>query len=453
MKKNLKKTFFLLTASLFFILVLYFFSTKIKAANSELQVKIKLQGDFQRIQNLKIPTKIQLLNNLTKLTLNREELNQLNNNLFEVKISLFGLSLPQIYHLFIKPQNYFGRFFASLALINGQNSFDFSQDYFYYGDINSDGKINAEDLSLILKDLGKKYSTSHYVMALYSLKKNISDEPIRFPQPTPTPTPFFSPTPLPTDNQTPTPSPTPLPTLTPSPTPPPSPTPSSSPSSSPTPSLTPQPTTTSYRPINKEKIIELINQPQLVSCVGNSSCDKIQLYHTPLNQGIGYATYFGNESNPNDNNIVAIVIKNRKGISLAEAKKFIADHLVPSQSNLHPEEAKATGKVVAFGATRSCADLWRIKYLFGIDNPHQPDPRFIGRVMIIDCASQADWENHLANSAYSFKGWNRLPWIIDLSRNGFIQLPTGLTGDPNNTGEGRPGVVVIDESLLGEFYQ
>lgn len=68
-------------------------------------------------------------------------------------------------------------------------------------------------------------------------------------------------------------------------------------------------------------------------------------------------------------------------------------------------------------------------------------------MMVMDCARQEDWLNYLSTLTYSYLGWNRLPWIVDLSRNGFIQLLTGLTGQRENTGEGRPGVILIDESV------
>jgi hypothetical protein len=453
--------FFLLIATAFFY---YLYAIKSKASGSELNIKIKLQGDFQKTENLKIISQFQILDPNRRIKLNNEYLYQSNSNFFISKLSLFGLQLPQIYSVFIKPKNYFGRYFSALPLINGQNSFDFSNDYFYYGDIDGDGRISAQDLSLIFRDLGKNYYTSHYMMALFALKNNFSDDQIITATPSPT---FASaPSPLtPTIQSNPTstliPTSTAAPTLI-SPshtqTPPPAVT-LTSVAPSPTPFLTPTPTLTqnltpspSQRSINKEKIIDLIRVPQLVSCVGNPNCNKNELYHTSLNQGIGFATYYGNESNPN-NNIVAIVIGNRMNITYEQARRFIADHFTPSQLNLDPEAARVSGKVIAFGATRSCADLWKIKYLFVIDNPTRPDPYFIGRVMIIDCAARQDWENHLSTVSYSFKGWNRLPWIIDLSRNGFIQLPTGLSGNPNNIGEGRPGVVAIDESLLGEFYR
>jgi hypothetical protein len=477
-----KKIIFFIIAFLIAIFAIYFFySVKSNANNPELKIKIKLQGDFAKSKDLKLPAQIQILSPSRKIKSNSEFVYQLANNLFTTKFSLSNLELPQVYSVFIKPQNYFGRFFPSLPLINGENNFDFSQQYFYYGDINNDGKISNIDLSLIFEDLGNKYSSSNYAMTLYSLSRNVTDEQIVLPQtqitqtsvPTTatvnqndtTSTPTATSTTNPTLTASPTIPPTSTtavtivastPTLTAAPTPTPSPTATLWPSTTPTITSKPIPWSklpTTQRSINRNKIIELINQRQLVSCVGSQNCDKNQFNEIPLKKGVGFATYYADESNASNNNIVAIVIKNRKGITIGQARQFISNNLVSSQSNLTPNQAKNTGKVIAFGATRNCADLWSIKYLFGIDDPNNPNPYFIGRVMIVDCASRNSWHNRLSTISYSYKGWQKLPWIIDLSRNGFIKLPTGLSGNKDNLREGRPGVVLIDESVLNEFYQ
>lgn len=221
-----------------------------------------------------------------------------------------------------------------------------------------------------------------------------------------------------------------------------------------TPTQKPSPTkilvspTPKKRQINKEKLTALVKNPPKISCAQGGNC--ADLYNQPLIEGIGFATYYGNES-ATGYNVVADVIHNLKGISMDEARKFIEKNLMKDQSNLTPDEARKTGKVIAFGATRSCKDEWRIKYLFGVNNPKKPDPYFIGRMMVIDCAREEDWLGYLSTLTYSYLGWDRLSWIVDLSRNGFIQLPTGLTGERDNTGEGRPGVILIDESVIDKY--
>jgi hypothetical protein len=212
---------------------------------------------------------------------------------------------------------------------------------------------------------------------------------------------------------------------------------------------TTKPTARSLPTVIKNKTVDystlnafVANMPQ-IGCKNNTTigCPVTSLYNTPLNQGLGYATYYGND-------IVAEVIGNRKGISLSEVKRFISETSMEKQSDMTPVQARATGKVIGYGATRSPADLWRIKYLFAVDNPKNPQARFIGRIIIMDCPHPNDWSNRLATSTYSYKGWTRLNWIVDLSKNGFIQLPTGLSGRQENIGEGRPGVILVDEANL-----
>jgi hypothetical protein len=214
----------------------------------------------------------------------------------------------------------------------------------------------------------------------------------------------------------------------------------------PKPTTLPIPTPKKRTP-NYSEIAAMVANPPVIGCQFGISCNLTGLYNTSVMKGIGYATYYGDE-NSTGYNVVADVIHNLKRISMDQALKFIKDNYMVNQSEMTPEEAKATKKVVAFAATRTCKDQWKIKYLFGIDDPKNPSPYFIGRVMIMDCASEADWNDVLAQNTYSYKGWSKLNWIIDLSKNGFIQLPTGLTGNKNNVGEGRPGVVMIDESIL-----
>lgn len=79
---------------------------------------------------------------------------------------------------------------------------------------------------------------------------------------------------------------------------------------------------------------------------------------------MSFATYYGNES-ASGYNVVANVIHNLKGISIEETRSFIEKNFMKDQSNLTPDEARKTGKVIAFGATRSYQDEWKIKYLFG----------------------------------------------------------------------------------------
>jgi len=214
--------------------------------------------------------------------------------------------------------------------------------------------------------------------------------------------------------------------------------------------IPPVPTETIKTP-DYTQIQNMPSNPPIIGCRGGttSGCSVDQLYNTPLDRGLGWATYYGEEQY-----IVAEVIHNRKGISMSDARSFVNETYMTKQSHLTPEQARATGKVIAYAATRGPKDLWSIKYLFGIDNPTQPQPRFIGRVMIIDMAAPQDWSGNLAKLTYSYKGWKGLNWIVDLSKNGFVQIPTGYSGQQDNVREGRPGVVLIDENVIDQYiYQ
>lgn len=168
------------------------------------------------------------------------------------------------YALFVKPEKYTGRIFCNEQLsgkvctkpqfkfLTDGNSFNLSSYLLYAGDIPpANGKVDAADISLILRELGKagKGTTDvnndgitdiiDYSLAIYSLAHEAADDPVNLtapvmptdtPSPTPTPTvaPLPSPTVIPSATPVPTVAPTvPVPTATliPTPTSPPTPTP------------------------------------------------------------------------------------------------------------------------------------------------------------------------------------------------------------------------------------
>lgn len=266
---------------------------------------------------------------------------------------------------------------------------------------------------------------------------SITKTPPKIPLPTIRPTLFTKPTIIPT-KYIPPPSSTPIPIPTLRPT-----------VYIPHPTSTPIPIPTEIvRTTDYTQIQNMPSNPPVIGCRGGttSGCPVDQLYNTPLDRGLGWATYYGEEQYT-----VAEVIHNRKGISMDDARSFVNETFMSRQSDLTPEQARATGKVMAYGATRGPSDLWSIKYLFGIDDVSNPQPRFIGRVMIIDMAAPQDWSGNLAKLTYSYKGWSGLNWIVDLSKNGFVQLPTGYSNEPYDLGGGRPGVILIDESVIDQY--
>ncbi len=396
-----------------------------------------------------------------------------------------GLPLNALYSIVIKPNGYFSRVTPSFIVRDALNDVNLTQTLFYGGDVEPfSRRVDGYDLSSIMANLGQAgekikgdvnsdgvVNVIDYAIALRSIQEGAHDESVPFTQsgvtPTASPSAYISPTMsyvltstprptpttslLPTSISKPTPTTSLLPTATPKPTPTtsllPSPTRVPTPTSSqPTPTVPPGSKTPNYA-----KLIDMVGNPPQIGCSGGTitNCPVETLYRTSVDKGLGWATYYGDEHNAGYN-VVADVIHNRKGITMEAARAFIDDTYMQKQSHLTPEQAKKTGKVIAYGATRSPADLWKIKYMFGINDPKNPKPYFIGRVMIIDSAASNDWRNSLATLTYSYKGWNKLNWILDLSKNGFIQLPTGLSGVQTNTGEGRPGVILIDESILDQ---
>jgi len=224
------------------------------------------------------------------------------------------------------------------------------------------------------------------------------------------------------------------------------------PTKKPTPKVvkTVTPTKPEAQSVNYDRLKALVKNPPLIGCQLNIPCDPVAQTQTAVMTGLGFATFYGDESIMDGYNVIADVIHNWKKITMDEAKQFILDNMMPVQSNMTPEEARATGKVIAYGATRSCKDEGRIKYMFGVDDPKNPQPYFIGRVMIMDCYNPNDWGPNLSKVTYSYLGWTNLNWIIDLSRNGIIQSPVGVTGNKLGPG-GRPGIILIDESVLYTF--
>jgi hypothetical protein len=210
---------------------------KTKATGAELNIRLKLQGDYHQIQNPLIKAKVALYTPYKKvLELTEQPLSQEQDNIFSLKIPINDLDFAQTYSIFIKPEKYLGRFSKGHVFINSQNNVNLTQDLFLAGDVRPfDGKVDAYDLSSIFRDLGKTATlsadtdlnynlitnTQDYSLALYSLGQNAVDDQIVLATPSATPTPTSTPsattTPI-TTTPTNTPTNNPSPTLTSKPT-------------------------------------------------------------------------------------------------------------------------------------------------------------------------------------------------------------------------------------------
>ncbi len=209
-----------------------------RASGNQLDIKIKLQGEFDKITGPNFKTKVVLYSGsgLVK-EYTDQNLTKDNQSIFKVTLDTTGLDLNQTYAVFIKPDKYLGKLFCSptsfsancktpqIIIPTGTSTLDLTQDLFFSGDIApQDGKIAADDISKIAKLVGKTSTgyqaedinsdgivqTVDYSLALYSLSKNYVDDVIPStwivvtPTPTeialtPTTTPMMStPTPTPT---------------------------------------------------------------------------------------------------------------------------------------------------------------------------------------------------------------------------------------------------------------
>lgn len=255
MKRRLLFLVFCLSLALFMYLGTRF-AFRGRASGLNIVLKLKLQGT--RTQDAKVKLNITVYGSEGKvgtfegLTLNYSA----DNRYFEGLVMLnHDLDLTKPYALFIKPEKYLGQLFCGedksgslceypeFFFAPGMNELDLSDNLFYAGDVPpSDGKVDAQDLSLIFTDIGKTNSPADinsdgivnavdYTLVQKTLGANKSEDVITLkalPTPTLTPSPTQTPTPeitlTPTVTPTSTPTPTPTSTPTPSPTPTPTPT-------------------------------------------------------------------------------------------------------------------------------------------------------------------------------------------------------------------------------------
>lgn len=203
MNNQIRKKIIVVVIFLFISFVFLYSFYRSKAYTTEANIKIKLQGDYSQNKNLILYSNINIYSQKKQNILHKQPITQIDNNIFNLKISLTGYNKNEPISVFIKPNKYFGRFFPNLRFVEGKNNFDFTEEVFFAGDINPiDGKISASDLSLIISQLGKvsdfneitnlnndNYTnTQDYMMALFSLEKSVTDEKIVIPTPNPTPT-------------------------------------------------------------------------------------------------------------------------------------------------------------------------------------------------------------------------------------------------------------------------
>lgn len=122
-------------------------------------------------------------------------------------------------------------------------------------------------------------------------------------------------------------------------------------------------------------------------------------------------------------------------------RQAILNRVVSDQRTLSPDEALASGEIIGVIAIPSPEDLGAKYLVYGQETP-DADFVFLGVVMVADTITRAG----PARETYSFQGWQQLPWLGDAAGPFWDQVPTGMSGDPVNTNEGRPGVFFVHET-------
>jgi hypothetical protein len=265
----LRVTFFSVMAGFALIVVVLLMMSmpvRSKAAQNTLTLRIAVQGSHKNQDTLR--AKIDLHTVREKKYMFTDIPFLYKDGAFSGDIALKGdFDYADFYAIYIKPNKYTGRIFCSkdstgtsclspeFYFSQSGSLIDLTAHLFLSGDIPpANGKVDAADMSLIMKQLGKTGSdaptdinndgitnVTDYSLALYALSHNGADEEIKLISsgvlPSPTSQPSLSPalSPTPTTQPTNSPSSTTSPTATTTPTATPSPTTSPTATTEPTP--------------------------------------------------------------------------------------------------------------------------------------------------------------------------------------------------------------------------
>ena len=256
----------------FVFLFQQFHSPFSKAQDNLLTLKIKLQGE--RYSGALTKTNVFLYSSQGKVSEFTDVIFSYQaDKTFQGDITLKpDFNYDSLYSIYIKPTNYFGKLFCTTSVVGKDctvpqfifkqagSIIDLSAQTFFGGDISpANGKVDSYDISKIMANLGNSSdlstdintdgstNTIDYILALYSLSKNMTDDGVALVFVAPSSTPVLTSTPVPSTTPIPTSTPaptfTPIPSLTPSITPSPRPTntPTPAPSATPVPTATPVP--------------------------------------------------------------------------------------------------------------------------------------------------------------------------------------------------------------------
>jgi hypothetical protein len=131
-----------------------------------------------------------------------------------------------------------------------------------------------------------------------------------------------------------------------------------------------------------------------------------------------------------------------------EIREAILGRITQIQTELSPDEALNANQVSGVVAIPSPDDIGRKYLVYAQDSPDS-EFEFLGVVV----AADAESEESASPETYSFQGWSALPSLGDAAGPFWNELPAGVSGDPNNIDEGRPGVLLISERTYEEIKQ
>ncbi len=256
-----------LFAFLIVIISLLSVPLRTRATANTLTLKIKMQGIRKTGDEIK--ARVDFYNGPDKTSTQESVSFMYKDGAFIGDIALASeFSFTDRYALFIKPEKSVGRIFCSSQLTGTQcsspgffflpsgSTADLTAHVFYVGDIApANGKVDAGDMSNIMKSLGKMSTATDsatdlngdgitdvtdYSLAFYSLSQSAKDDTVQLsnaqPSATPAPSAAATATPAPTAAPSVTPAPTAIPTAVPTATT--APTPTTAPTSPPPPSPT-----------------------------------------------------------------------------------------------------------------------------------------------------------------------------------------------------------------------
>lgn len=129
-----------------------------------------------------------------------------------------------------------------------------------------------------------------------------------------------------------------------------------------------------------------------------------------------------------------------------EVRAAIMERVVDNQRDLSPQEALDSGNVVGIVALPAPESIGEKFLVYTQDSP-DAELEFLGVVIAVDASSQSVDSQEV----YSFQGWEELPWLGDATGPFWDDLPAGVSDDPANTDEGRPGVLLLSEEMFTEI--